>query len=1349
MTEVVRLTERFKPVRAGLLNLFEYGDQVFEFADGHLLLRGHNGAGKSKALELLLPFVLDGDTRPTRLDPFATDSREMKWNLTLGGRHESRWGYAWLEFGRQRPREEPEWMTLAVGVRAHHQTPGSTTWFLIIRDRRIGHELALINSQSNTPVLRRGIREALGEDVEVFDEAYAYRERINELLFGFPTVERYETMLELQRQLRRPQLSKSLNTEQLSTILTDALPEVDHRLIADIGAHLDAIEQLRQDLRALTGVRDGFRAFLDTYQAYARAVVGERAGDVLAVERDVRRARGDLASKRQAAAAAKQEAERLKRDVESLERQLEIKRGAEQELMLSDGVRSANELAVLREQVKTLTVELQEIAEDIDAARHEAENERSERDALRNNQRSEEQLAEAVDTAMRQLAATAGLEHHATLAEQLRSSDQPQTAAKTMREAVAQRRTEIARQRDLRAAAERADQEAIVRDEAAARAEERVRDAENRLVTCEDELASQREALVAAAQVWVQRVEVLVLSDEQTEALLNMANAASDAAVSLRTAVAEPAQAHEAAWMRAEVQLQADKQRVADERAPLEIERRELEAMRTPEPPSVYTRSADRTGRAGSPLWRLVDFHDSVPDDHRAGVEAALEGCGLLDAWVLPDGALLDVADDIALAATGPAGGRQLGDVLRPAGDAVPHAVTVDVLTAIGLGDTRAAAGDVRVDVDGSFRAGPAAGRYTKDAAQFIGAAARERNRGRRLLEIAALLAAVDERAGELDRALAALDGKRTALQAELTKLPDEDVVRSAFAAVRDSERQLATLRPDAQRARGEADAAAARVAKARRGAIDHAREHRLPAPGEQPSLEGLESDLSEYRARISELVLHTTSAAQHAAQAQAADARAARADGRAATLDEQRARRDARLQRQLGALQALEDTKGADAKDALARVERLQTDIASLSASAKTTAAAKETVAVEHAKLEAAVETAEDELEEHERALGAKLARFRALDEPDFLRLAVDGAAPSAGALSSWQAGDVQQFARANSDTLRPVDTVENLTNLVESSYTRLMAELDGSVGVQPFRQRHDGLDVVAASRAGRPMSMRMLMSSLDEEIAAQQRNLTVQDQRTFERFLFNGIAQELRARINAARLLVEDTNDAIARCQTSSGMSVELSWEPNGGDDPLLRRTLQILRSAPEALSAGEREHLIRFFRDRVEAARLAQDEGTASQHLLDALDYRQWHRFLVLQTKDGMKVALTKKQHEAGSGGEKAAALHLPLFAAVAAQMRSAASHAPRLVMLDEAFAGIDNTMRPQLLGLMETFDLDFMLTSHELWCCERELEHLSIYQLHREDGVPGVGSVHFLWTGATGVLTELDEEGSVAA
>ena len=41
-------SERWKPLRAGLVDLFYYDAEEFWFHDGRLLLRGNNGTGKSK-----------------------------------------------------------------------------------------------------------------------------------------------------------------------------------------------------------------------------------------------------------------------------------------------------------------------------------------------------------------------------------------------------------------------------------------------------------------------------------------------------------------------------------------------------------------------------------------------------------------------------------------------------------------------------------------------------------------------------------------------------------------------------------------------------------------------------------------------------------------------------------------------------------------------------------------------------------------------------------------------------------------------------------------------------------------------------------------------------------------------------------------------------------------------------------------------------------------------------------------------------------------------------------------------------------------------------------------------------
>ena len=77
--------ERWQPLRGGLLNLYRYDHQEFRYEDGRLLLRGNNGTGKSRVLALQLPFLLDGEIIPQRVEPDQDPAKRMEWNLLLGG----------------------------------------------------------------------------------------------------------------------------------------------------------------------------------------------------------------------------------------------------------------------------------------------------------------------------------------------------------------------------------------------------------------------------------------------------------------------------------------------------------------------------------------------------------------------------------------------------------------------------------------------------------------------------------------------------------------------------------------------------------------------------------------------------------------------------------------------------------------------------------------------------------------------------------------------------------------------------------------------------------------------------------------------------------------------------------------------------------------------------------------------------------------------------------------------------------------------------------------------------------------------------------------------------------------
>src|SRR5690625_818132 len=64
--------------RAGLINFWYYDEEIFNFANGKMLLRGSNGSGKSVTMQSILPVLLDGRTAPDRLDPFGSRARKIE-----------------------------------------------------------------------------------------------------------------------------------------------------------------------------------------------------------------------------------------------------------------------------------------------------------------------------------------------------------------------------------------------------------------------------------------------------------------------------------------------------------------------------------------------------------------------------------------------------------------------------------------------------------------------------------------------------------------------------------------------------------------------------------------------------------------------------------------------------------------------------------------------------------------------------------------------------------------------------------------------------------------------------------------------------------------------------------------------------------------------------------------------------------------------------------------------------------------------------------------------------------------------------------------------------------------------
>jgi hypothetical protein len=77
-----------------------------------------------------------------------------------------------------------------------------------------------------------------------------------------------------------------------------------------------------------------------------------------------------------------------------------------------------------------------------------------------------------------------------------------------------------------------------------------------------------------------------------------------------------------------------------------------------------------------------------------------------------------------------------------------------------------------------------------------------------------------------------------------------------------------------------------------------------------------------------------------------------------------------------------------------------------------------------------------------------------------------------------------------------------------------------------------------------------------------------------------------------------------------------------------------------------------------------------------------------------------------------------------------------------MLDEVFAGVDDDSRAKSMGLLDTFDLDFVMTSEREWGCYPTISGLAMYQLVRRDGIDAVHVTPWSWDGR--VRTRAAEE-----
>ncbi|MGH2804616.1 MAG: hypothetical protein ACRDL4_16465, partial [Thermoleophilaceae bacterium] len=505
----MRAPGRFQPTRAGIVNLYQYDDQTFNFADGRLLLRGHNTSGKTKALELLLPFCLDGDISPRKLDPFARNAKEMKWNLVGCADANQRIGYAWLELARL-SEEGLELVTCGIGMKADKGLDGVRRWYFVAPGRRVGDDLEL--RRGDYPLTRSELQEALGDEALIASPS-EYRRRLNEEVFGFASLEQYRTMIALMLELRRPHLSKTLDPGQVTELLSAALPEVDHDLMRRLGEGLEQLDELQTALAAAEETGARVRRFHESaYRPYARAVIAERADALRAAETAHDTASAERRRCQAELEAGRAEVERIARDLDGMRAARDEAEGERDALVSSREWAAVAEIEQLAQTAAKAEVAARLAAERRDDAGGRLAADEAERDlaaeaAERAASRREQTVAELAELARR-----AGFARHEALAAGLDDEGlDPERWAGLARDEVERWLSTLGEHErllgELAAAAARherhRDEEELGRD--------RLRTASERRTAAGSTLESEREVLAEAVEAWAGELRELPL----------------------------------------------------------------------------------------------------------------------------------------------------------------------------------------------------------------------------------------------------------------------------------------------------------------------------------------------------------------------------------------------------------------------------------------------------------------------------------------------------------------------------------------------------------------------------------------------------------------------------------------------------------------------------------------------------------------------------------------------------------------------------------------------------------------------------------------------------------------------
>ena len=1353
--------KRWKMNRLGFVNFWLYDNETFDLADGKLLLRGQNGSGKSITTQSFIPFILDGDRTPSRLDPFGSNDRKMEYYFLGDNEKEDVTGYLFLEFRKE---ASDEYRTIGIGQRAQRGKPGLAFWGFILKDgRRIGKDANLFRETGGIriPLNKRECRDLLEENSgNLFLESQSdYKKAVNQNLFGFPTLDQYDQFVRLLIKVRAPKLSKEFKPSRIYDILNDSLqPLSDEDLFPMVDA-MEKMDEIEDRLEQLKTTRRELQFIIEEYSRYNEYIAGKKAAAWLDADTDWKRVLKESESLSKELLDNRQKQEQAEAEYIQLQEQIRLAKdriSAYQSSGIEDQIRKREELSEernrkqeeqtaseqkifnLREDIVIQTRTLHTAEEDLKLYQNRVSDLLIRLDELNTEVscRNHDRLKQAaMDDTLRDCYSVI----HREL-EQLR-----QTVSDLLQRLNAldlDRRNYSDQQQELE------------------HLQHTLKQAELDLQKCQEAEEEAREKLIESwYQMRTASLEFYFTEQERNEIteLLSQYSGSVDypALLDWQNRISNRTEQKLRTLLIQETAVQKDLNLQAEEL------RRELEDLKqkTEEVPMRSTaiqssRSLLREhGIQAVPLYEAIEFRPNLSNEQEVLLEEQLRLSGLLDALLIADAdhetaekLLKDQTD--CLIRLSPAVSKA-ADFFIPAGtelsDELRSAAAQFLSSISDSGD-----GDVVLRSDGYFRNGLLEG-YVHETeypeVRFIGAAARRENHRRKIEAKEAELNTLEAERSQSAELVKLLQDHITLLSEEVRRLPSIESLNQAISDVHETDRSVSILSQNIQEKTAVLNHLYQELL--RKEQEMRSEMNTLPYPQTAEGYQNALDEINDYCLEADQLyhtVLEVRQRREHTAHLKI------RMDDYENQLEDCELRKRSTMQeltRINGQLEAIDQILNApehkQMAEEIAQVRRTLTD------SEKRSEQANNAVV----ELKTTISFQETALEE-KQSQTAVLSDTASLLRSYFLEEVQLGLLPVNEGLDPNETADLITIAETFRNGIREADRNAELTAIVNRLFKTYQSHIGGisstSVSIEEcfeagernaLRSRFRITAVVNSQK----VSVQEFRSLVEKSISETELLIQEKDRDLFENILSDTLSRKLTGRIDDSRSWISDMSSLMKQMDSSMGLSFSLRWSPRAAEssDQLSANELeQILGRDKELLSEEDIRRVAEHFRSQI---RILKQQATENQlpinyqqMVRDALDYRKWFEFRMYFTRTNENTKeLTDRAFNTFSGGEKAMAMYIPLFAAVNAQyLKSRREDHPRIVALDEAFAGVDDKNISSMFRLVEDLDFDYIMNSQSLWGCYESVHSLRIAELLRPENAKFITVIFYYWNGKERML-----------